>query len=115
MPQDRDGVRLSWNVWPSSRLEATRIVVPVGSLYTPLKTIEAMPPPLQYDPIRCNSCAAILNPYWWDSSAALQLPHLKSPGLRRPLSCGHHHHARSAPSLLAPPLRLTPLDRHRSD
>jgi hypothetical protein len=22
--EDRDGVRLSWNVWPSSRLEATR-------------------------------------------------------------------------------------------
>ena len=22
----RDGVRLSWNVWPSSRLEATRMV-----------------------------------------------------------------------------------------
>mmetsp|Transcript_6305 Transcript_6305/g.14506 ORF Transcript_6305/g.14506 Transcript_6305/m.14506 type:complete len:766 (-) Transcript_6305:277-2574(-) len=61
--EERDGVRLSWNTWPSTRLEATRIVVPVGSLYTPLKKIENMPPPLQYDPIRCNSCAAVLNPY----------------------------------------------------
>ena len=35
--QDRDGVRLSWNAWPSSRLEATRMVVPLAALYTPLK------------------------------------------------------------------------------
>jgi len=62
--EERDGVRLSWNVWPSSRLEATRIVVPVGSMYTPLKKIDSMPPALQYDPIRCSSCAAVLNPYW---------------------------------------------------
>jgi protein transport protein SEC23 len=30
--EDRDGLRLSWGVWPSSRLECTRIVVPVGAL-----------------------------------------------------------------------------------
>ena len=24
--EDRDGVRVSWNVWPSSRLEATRFI-----------------------------------------------------------------------------------------
>lgn len=59
----RDGVRMSWNVWPSTRLEATRIVVDQGCLYTPLKHIESMPAPLPYDPIRCNGCAAVLNPY----------------------------------------------------
>ena len=37
--EDRDGVRLSWNVWPSSRLEATRMVVPLAALYTPLKVV----------------------------------------------------------------------------
>jgi hypothetical protein len=35
--EDRDGVRFTWNVWPSSRLEATRLVVPLGCLYQPLK------------------------------------------------------------------------------
>lgn len=35
--EDRDGVRFTWNVWPSSRLEATRLVVPIGALYQPLK------------------------------------------------------------------------------
>lgn len=62
-PEQRDGVRCSWNVWPSSRLEATRVVVPLGCLYTPLKTIENMPGHLTYDPIRCNGCSAVLNPY----------------------------------------------------
>ncbi|CAM9562444.1 unnamed protein product [Phaeothamnion confervicola] len=61
--EERDGTRFSWNVWPSSRLEATRMVVPAGCLYTPLKRIESMPPPLAYDPIRCNGCGAILNPH----------------------------------------------------
>ena len=42
--EDRDGVRLSWNVWPSSRLEATRMVVPLGALYTPLKERADLPP-----------------------------------------------------------------------
>lgn len=61
-PEQRDGTRFSWNVWPSTRLEATRIVVPLGCLYTPLKRIENMPSPLSYDPIRCNGCSAVLNP-----------------------------------------------------
>lgn len=63
--EERDAVRFSWNVWPSSRLEATRIVVPVGCLYTPMKSRHDAPPPLSYDPIRCNGngCGAILNPY----------------------------------------------------
>jgi len=59
----RDGVRFSWNVWPSSKLEATRIVVPLGCMYTPLKKIEGMPSVLAYAPIRCNGCTAVLNPY----------------------------------------------------
>lgn len=61
--EERDAVRFSWNVWPSSKLEATRIVVPVGCLYTPMKARVDAPPPLSYDPIRCNGCGAILNPH----------------------------------------------------
>ena len=30
--EERDGVRMSYGTWPASRLEATRIVVPVGCL-----------------------------------------------------------------------------------
>lgn len=63
--EDRDGVRFSWNVWPSSRLEATRMVVPLGCLYTPIKERPDLPP-IQYEPVLCTrpTCRAILNPYW---------------------------------------------------
>eukprot|EP01134_Creolimax_fragrantissima_P000713 CFRG0713T1 len=62
--EDRDGVRFSWNVWPSSRLEAQRLVVPIGCLYTPLKTKDDLPP-VHYHPIVCSkqNCGATLNPY----------------------------------------------------
>lgn len=63
--EDRDGIRFSWNVWPSSRLEATRMVVPLGAIFTPLKERPDLPP-IQYDPVLCTrpSCRAILNPFW---------------------------------------------------
>ena len=59
------GVRFSWNAWPSSRIEATRTVVPISALYTPLKEREDLPP-VMYEPVTCKaSCKAILNPYWY--------------------------------------------------
>ena len=60
--EDRDGVRLSWNVWPTSRLEATRNVIPLGALYTPLKARPDLPP-LNYAPVLCQRCQAVLNPF----------------------------------------------------
>ncbi|XP_071497657.1 protein transport protein Sec23A-like [Diadema antillarum] len=62
--EERDGVRFSWNVWPSSRLEATRMVVPLSALYTPLKERPDLPP-IQYDPVLCSrsTCRAVLNPF----------------------------------------------------
>lgn len=63
--EDRDGVRLSWNVWPASRLEATRLVVPIGCIYTPLKERPAYSP-MPYEPVVCKPpCRAILNPFWY--------------------------------------------------
>ncbi|CAF2309779.1 unnamed protein product [Rotaria sp. Silwood2] len=62
--EERDGVRFTWNIWPSSRLEATRLVVPLGCLFTPLKERIDLPP-LNYDPVLCTrtTCRAILNPF----------------------------------------------------
>uniref|UniRef100_A0A4W6C1Y4 Protein transport protein SEC23 n=1 Tax=Lates calcarifer TaxID=8187 RepID=A0A4W6C1Y4_LATCA len=61
--EDRDGVRFSWNLWPSSRLEATRLVAPVSCLFTPLKERPDLPP-VQYEPVLCSraNCKAVLNP-----------------------------------------------------
>ncbi len=41
--EEADAIRLSWNVWPNSRLEATKSVVPFGALYTPIKRLPNMP------------------------------------------------------------------------
>ncbi|XP_047740240.1 LOW QUALITY PROTEIN: protein transport protein Sec23A-like [Hyalella azteca] len=63
--ENNEGVRFSWNVWPTTRVEATRMVVPVGCLFTLLKKRTAdVCPPLLYDPLRCTrqQCQAILNP-----------------------------------------------------
>ncbi|XP_071447593.1 protein transport protein Sec23A isoform X2 [Hetaerina americana] len=61
--EEKDGVRFTWNVWPSSRIDATRLVVPLGCLYQPLNERPDLPP-IQYDPVLCtrNTCRAILNP-----------------------------------------------------
>ncbi|KAG9300734.1 hypothetical protein G9A89_023532 [Geosiphon pyriformis] len=61
--EEQDGTRFSWNVFPHSRLDATRTVVPISCLYTPLKEREDLPP-IFYEPVTCKApCRAILNPY----------------------------------------------------
>jgi protein transport protein SEC23 len=62
--EERDGVRFTWNVWPSTRLEATRLIVPLGCQFTALKERYDLPP-LNYDPVLCTNktCRAILNPF----------------------------------------------------
>ncbi|KAK9467407.1 hypothetical protein V1512DRAFT_134871 [Lipomyces arxii] len=61
--EELDGVRFSWNVFPSTRLEASRTVVPIAALYTPLKERPDLPM-LQYEPVTCRApCRAVLNPY----------------------------------------------------
>eukprot|EP00053_Salpingoeca_punica_P011142 m.99720 g.99720 ORF g.99720 m.99720 type:complete len:768 (+) comp15597_c0_seq1:109-2412(+) len=62
--EDNDGIRFSWNVLPTSRVDATRMVVPVSCLFTPLKERPELPP-ICYEPIECSraACRAILNPF----------------------------------------------------
>uniref|UniRef100_A0A914HCX9 Protein transport protein SEC23 n=1 Tax=Globodera rostochiensis TaxID=31243 RepID=A0A914HCX9_GLORO len=61
-----DGIQMTWNVLPHSRLDAQKLVIPVSSFFTPLKEKPAdqpKQPVLEYDPILCQkqSCKAILN------------------------------------------------------
>jgi Sec23/Sec24 zinc finger len=62
MQEDLDGISFSWNTWPTTRIEASRTVVPIGAIYTPLKTRPADFPPVEYPPVVCK-CKVILNPY----------------------------------------------------
>ncbi|VDD90831.1 unnamed protein product [Enterobius vermicularis] len=62
-----DGVKMTWNVWPHSRIDAQRLVVPVATFFTPLKerpVDQPQQPPLEYDPVLCqkSTCKAVLNP-----------------------------------------------------
>jgi protein transport protein SEC23 len=60
--EETDGIRLSWNVWPNSRIEATKAVIPFGALYTPLKPLPNMVV-VPYPPVQCKQCSAALNPH----------------------------------------------------
>lgn len=62
MREMQDGLRFSWNYWPNTKIGSTRIVLPVGALYTPLKEIEGLTP-VQYPPVTCKPCGSVLNPH----------------------------------------------------
>ncbi|KAF7260505.1 hypothetical protein EG68_01987 [Paragonimus skrjabini miyazakii] len=57
-----DGIRFSWNAWPISRLESAQCVIPIACLYTLFKERYDLPP-INYEPVACNRCRGILNPY----------------------------------------------------
>jgi protein transport protein SEC23 len=62
MQEELDGISFSWNTWPTTRIESSRTVVPIGAIYTPLKTRPADLPSVDYPPVVCK-CKAILNPF----------------------------------------------------
>eukprot|EP00760_Papus_ankaliazontas_P029992 PhM_4_TR456/c0_g1_i1/m.31195/K14006/SEC23; protein transport protein SEC23 len=61
-PEVTDDTRWSFDMLPLQRIDASRMVLPIGCLVTPLKDYADMPV-LPYDPVRCSVCQAILNPY----------------------------------------------------
>lgn len=50
--EEADGVRMTFNVWPNSRIEATKAVVPFACVYTPNKPIANMPVSAGLEPYR---------------------------------------------------------------
>jgi len=60
--EEIDGISFSWNTWPTTRIESSRTVVPIGAIYTPLKAQAPDHPPAEYQPVVCK-CKAILNPF----------------------------------------------------
>jgi len=60
--ETQDGIRMTWNVIPGTKQDATNCVVPVSSIYTPLKPNPSIPV-LPYAPLRCRMCCSILNPF----------------------------------------------------
>ncbi|WBW75223.1 COPII cargo receptor subunit Sec23a [Schizosaccharomyces osmophilus] len=61
--EERDGIRFTWNAFPSTRIESSRTIVPISALYKPLNPRPDLPPVL-YEPVTCKApCKAILNPF----------------------------------------------------
>jgi len=55
--------------------EASRLVVPIAALYTPLKE-KPDTPLLQYEPVTCKqNCRALLNPFWYVDDDHCVRPH----------------------------------------
>ncbi|XP_010269071.1 PREDICTED: protein transport protein SEC23-like [Nelumbo nucifera] len=61
-PEGIDGVRMTWNVWPRTKVEASKCVIPIAAAITPIRSHPDIPP-LPYLPLRCKTCAGVLNPY----------------------------------------------------
>lgn len=61
--EDTDGIRFTWNVLPTTQVDAKKMIVPAACLFTPLKERSDLPP-ITYDPVVCSrqGCQAILNP-----------------------------------------------------
>ncbi|CAM0150497.1 unnamed protein product [Urochloa decumbens] len=64
-PDGPDAVRLTWNAWPRSKVEASRCVVPLAATVSPARVQDpSAPAPLPYPPLRCKPpCSALLNPF----------------------------------------------------
>lgn len=72
-----EGVRFNWNLFPSTRLDASQLAAPLGCLYTPLfkRPVNMVPvPEVAKNPIQCSTCGNYINPYvkldranmmWW--------------------------------------------------
>ncbi|KAG6495251.1 hypothetical protein ZIOFF_043045 [Zingiber officinale] len=62
-PDGPDGVRMTWNAWPRSKVESSKCVVPVAASIAPIRSSPSLVV-LPYHPLRCKPpCAAVLNPF----------------------------------------------------
>ncbi|CAK9139717.1 unnamed protein product [Ilex paraguariensis] len=61
-PEGVDVVRMTWNVWPRTKVEASKCVIPIAASISPIRPNPDMPT-LPYHPLRCKTCSAILNSF----------------------------------------------------
>ena len=63
--EDENGIRFSFNLWPTNRIDAVSSSCPFGCLYTPLKKLPPLEgmerAPLGYEPNLCSNCHGALN------------------------------------------------------
>nr|XP_043625700.1 protein transport protein SEC23-like isoform X2 [Erigeron canadensis] len=61
-PEGIDGVRMTWNAWPRTKVEASKCVIPFAASISPIRPHPHIPSN-PYAPLRCKTCSAVLNPF----------------------------------------------------
>ncbi|CAN6830019.1 unnamed protein product [Brassica oleracea] len=61
-PEGMDGVRMTWNVWPRTKVEASKCVIPLAASISPIRRHSEIPS-LPYAPLKCRTCVAVLNAF----------------------------------------------------
>ncbi|KAL9269206.1 transport protein SEC23 E-like protein [Drosera capensis] len=61
-PESIDGVRMTWNAWPRTKVEASKCVIPIAATIAPIRRHPEIPS-LPYSPLRCKTCFSCLNPF----------------------------------------------------
>ncbi|KAL7177095.1 hypothetical protein ACSBR2_030427 [Camellia fascicularis] len=69
-PEGIDGVRMTWNAWPRTKVESSKCVIPIAASISPIRPHPDIPT-LPYSPLRCKTCSAVLNPFSRVDFAAL--------------------------------------------
>ncbi|KAJ8541956.1 hypothetical protein K7X08_016822 [Anisodus acutangulus] len=57
-----DGVRMTWNSWPRTKVEASKCVIPIATSIHLIRPHTDLPT-LPYVPLKCKTCSSILNPF----------------------------------------------------
>ncbi|MED6163149.1 hypothetical protein PIB30_077112 [Stylosanthes scabra] len=57
-----EGLRWSWNSWPTSKSDASSLIIPLSIMCIPLMQPPELPI-VPCDPLNCSKCDAVLNPY----------------------------------------------------
>eukprot|EP00803_Ostreobium_quekettii_P006628 evm.model.scf_2332.2 EVM.evm.TU.scf_2332.2 scf_2332:5133-14745(+) len=60
--EEQDAVRMAWNVWPNTRIGATKCIIPFSAIYSLTRALPNMPS-VAYEPVGCKTCGAFLNPF----------------------------------------------------
>ncbi|KAG5223933.1 transport family protein [Salix suchowensis] len=55
-----DSVRMTWNNWPRTKVEASKCVIPLAASISPIRSNPEIPT-LPYLPLRCKTCTSIMN------------------------------------------------------
>ncbi|PHT82418.1 hypothetical protein T459_15433 [Capsicum annuum] len=57
-----DGVRMTWNSWPRTKVEASKCVIPIASSIHLIRHHPDLAT-LPYPPLRCKTCTTVINPF----------------------------------------------------